>query len=192
MNGRLLIGRAMLVRLVSEQTSHEELFGDEDWEAKEEDRVTASMKQKQQEGARLADAAAKKGSKAQQIAAIKAKVRVDSIDGAVAARRGTEHTVLPRSWPRSRRRTTPPPPRPAASAATVTAHTEAARAPPSQSLPPPPQPPQKCAGSGGRRLQRAVGQRAPRLQRCEYPCAQRHRRQYTFTSAPTHRFCRMR
>ena len=81
MNGRLLIGRAMLVRLVSEQTSHEELFGDEDWEAKEEDRVTASMKQKQQEGARLADAAAKKGSKAQQIAAIKAKVRADSIDG---------------------------------------------------------------------------------------------------------------
>ena len=81
MNGRLLIGRAMLVRLVSEQTSHEELFGDEDWEAKEEDRVTASMKQKQQEGARLADAAAKKGSKAQQIAAIKAKVRVDSIAG---------------------------------------------------------------------------------------------------------------
>ena len=81
MNGRLLIGRAMLVRLVSEQTSHEELFGDEDWEAKEEDRVTASMKQKQQEGARLADAAAKKGSKAQQIAAIKAKVRADSIAG---------------------------------------------------------------------------------------------------------------
>ena len=138
MNGRLLIGRAMLVRLVSEQTSHEELFGDEDWEAKEEDRVTASMKQKQQEGARLADAAAKKGSKAQQIAAIKAKVRVDSIDGAVAARRGTEHTVLPRSWPRSRRRMTPPPPRPAASAATVTARTEAAR--PSKPEPPAPAP----------------------------------------------------
>ena len=39
------------------------------------------MKQKQQEGARLADAAAKKGSKAQQIAAIKAKVRADSIAG---------------------------------------------------------------------------------------------------------------
>ena len=137
MNGRLLIGRAMLVRLVSEQTSHEELFGDEDWEAKEEDRVTASMKQKQQEGARLADAAAKKGSKAQQIAAIKAKVRADSIDGPSPRVARTEHTVLPRSWPRSRRRTTPPPPRPAASVATVTARTEAR---PSKPEPPAPAP----------------------------------------------------
>ena len=185
MNGRLLIGRAMLVRLVSEQTSHEELFGDEDWEAKEEDRVTASMKQKQQEGARLADAAAKKGSKAQQIAAIKAKVRADSIAGpsprvaglntpccrAAGRDRGGGRLRRRQGQPH-RQRPLPP---------------VLKRAPPSQSLPSP----RHCAGTGGRRLQRAVGQRAPRLQRGEYPCAQRHR-QYTFTSAPKHRFCRVR
>ena len=76
MNGRLLIGRPLLVRLVDEQTSKEELMGEEDeWDQKEEEQTSSLVqKRREQESAQAATAPGRLSSKAEQIAKIKAKL----------------------------------------------------------------------------------------------------------------------
>lgn len=76
LNGRLLIGRPLLVRLVDEQTSKEELMGEEDeWDQKEEEQTTSEFhKRREQEAEQAASAPGRLSSKAEQIAKIKAKL----------------------------------------------------------------------------------------------------------------------
>jgi hypothetical protein len=76
MSGRMLIGRPLLVRLVDEQTNKEELLGDdEDFDEAEEAAASANMLQHRKTiEADAAAAPGKRSTKADQIAAIKAKL----------------------------------------------------------------------------------------------------------------------
>ena len=75
MNGRVLIGRPLLVRLVDEQLSKEELMGDEDeWDQQEEEQTSAMVHRRREEESNAAAAPGRLSSKADQIAKIKAKL----------------------------------------------------------------------------------------------------------------------
>lgn len=71
-----MIGRPLLVRLVDEQTSKEELMGEEeDWDQKEQEQTSSLIQKRQeQEAVQAASAPGRLSSKMEQIAKIKAKL----------------------------------------------------------------------------------------------------------------------